>query len=105
MRNRFELLIRAVLYPHFVVRFFARRAKKRTTDETRSTLLPQADAFFAALIPIRVPAYNFAGRRGPSPRQTSIMPSLPIRRLIARHGPGASVRVINMPCTPLRYWK
>jgi hypothetical protein len=32
----------AVLYLLFVVRFFARRAKKRTTDEMGSTMLPQA---------------------------------------------------------------
>jgi len=31
-----------VLYLLFVVRFFARRAKKRTTDAMGSTMLPQA---------------------------------------------------------------
>jgi len=33
---------RAVLYLLFVVRFFALRAKKRTTDKMGSTMLPQA---------------------------------------------------------------
>jgi hypothetical protein len=32
----------AVLYILFVVRFFGLRAKKRTTDEIESTMLPQA---------------------------------------------------------------
>jgi hypothetical protein len=32
----------AVLFILFVVRFFARRAKKRTTDKMGSTMLPQA---------------------------------------------------------------
>jgi hypothetical protein len=33
---------RAIRYLLFVVRFFARRAKKRTTDKMGSTMLPQA---------------------------------------------------------------
>jgi len=32
----------AVRFLLFVVRFFALRAKKRTTDETGNTMLPQA---------------------------------------------------------------
>jgi hypothetical protein len=42
MQSAFLAFGRAVLYLLFVVRFFARRAKKRTTDEMGSTLLPQA---------------------------------------------------------------
>jgi len=34
------MMIRSGIFPSFVVRFFALRAKKRTTDEKSSTLLP-----------------------------------------------------------------
>jgi hypothetical protein len=44
------LFFAAVLYLLFVVRFFARRAKKRTTDEIVGTTLPQAKPTFTYIV-------------------------------------------------------